>query len=100
MAVLVPVTPSEACHRVCQTAPSATAHLTHAGPRSRRQRPHVTFKFQAIGTHWEIESHEPVGSRLEQPILERIAVFDATYSRFRTDSLVSRIEEFSGCSPA
>lgn len=46
--------------------------------------------FEAIGTHWEIETHEPLGRRLQQRILERIQQFDATYSRFRPDSLVSR----------
>jgi thiamine biosynthesis lipoprotein len=49
------------------------------------------FSFEAIGTHWEIETPEPLGHRLERRILERIQQFDATYSRFRSDSLVSRV---------
>ena len=55
-----------------------------------------TFRFEAIGTHWEIETHELLGRRLEQRILERIEHFDATYSRFRPDSLVSQIAAAPG----
>ena len=46
---------------------------------------------EAIGTHWEIEAHEPLDDRLRRRILERIERFDATHSRFRPDSLVSRV---------
>jgi thiamine biosynthesis lipoprotein len=49
------------------------------------------FTFEAIGTQWEIETREPLDRRLQQRILERIEQFDATYSRFRPDSLVSRV---------
>lgn len=49
------------------------------------------FTFDAIGTQWEIETQEPLSPRLEHHILERIQQFDATYSRFRPDSLVSRV---------
>jgi FAD:protein FMN transferase len=49
------------------------------------------FTFEAIGTHWQIETHQPLGRRLQQRILERIEQFDTTYSRFRPDSLVSRV---------
>jgi FAD:protein FMN transferase len=49
------------------------------------------FTFEAIGTQWEIEIHEPLGRRLQQRILERIHQFDTTYSRFRPDSLVSQV---------
>lgn len=49
------------------------------------------FTFEAIGTRWEIETREPLGFQLKQRILERIEQFDATYSRFRQDSLVSRV---------
>ena len=49
------------------------------------------FQFEAIGTQWEIETGAPLDLALQERILERISVFDATYSRFRADSLVSRI---------
>jgi thiamine biosynthesis lipoprotein len=49
------------------------------------------FSFDAIGTTWEIETPSPLEMPARRRILERIERFDATYSRFRPDSLVSRI---------
>ena len=49
------------------------------------------FTFEAIGTQWEIDTHEPLDRRLQQRILERIHQFDTVYSRFGADSLVSRV---------
>lgn len=49
------------------------------------------FTFKAIGTKWEIDTPEPLSQQLQQRILERIEQYDRTYSRFRLDSLVSRI---------
>jgi thiamine biosynthesis lipoprotein len=51
----------------------------------------VTFTFEAIGTHWEVETREPLGPPLQRRIFERVEAFDAAYSRFRPDSLVSRV---------
>jgi thiamine biosynthesis lipoprotein len=51
----------------------------------------TSFSFDAIGTGWEIESDEPLSGGLRGEILNRIRRFDATYSRFRRDSLVSRV---------
>jgi FAD:protein FMN transferase len=50
-----------------------------------------TWTFDAIGTAWEIETEEPLCGSLRQEIAARIERFDRTYSRFRPDSLVSRI---------
>ena len=50
-----------------------------------------TFTFGAIGTQWEIETDRPLGEAMERRILERVEEFDAVYSRFRPDSLVSRV---------
>lgn len=47
------------------------------------------FTFEATGTQWKIETDDPLDSQLQQRILDRIEQFDATYSRFRPDSLVS-----------
>jgi FAD:protein FMN transferase len=47
--------------------------------------------FDAIGTRWEIETHEPLSPGTQEQILARVRRFDATYSRFRPDSLVARI---------
>src|SRR3954470_18763795 len=49
------------------------------------------FAFDAIGTSWMIETPLPVAVPTRQRLLDRIEWFDGTYSRFRPDSLVSRI---------
>lgn len=49
------------------------------------------FTFDAIGTAWDIETPAPLEMSARQRILKRIEWFDVTYSRFRPDSLVSRI---------
>jgi thiamine biosynthesis lipoprotein len=49
------------------------------------------FSFDAIGTKWEIETDKPLGKILKQDIQSRIEQFDKTYSRFQSDSLISRI---------
>ena len=53
------------------------------------------FVFDAIGTHWEIETFETLNDIVKKKILDRIEIFDKTYSRFRTDSLVSKIASAS-----
>jgi FAD:protein FMN transferase len=50
-----------------------------------------TFKFEAIGTQWEIETDAPLDTQLQIRILDRVHEFDRIYSRFRHDSLVSRL---------
>ena len=52
--------------------------------------------FEAIGTLWSIETNEPIDGILQQRITERIDTFDRTYSRFRDDSLVTKMTEKSG----
>lgn len=49
------------------------------------------FTFEAIGTHWEIETSRPLDQQMQGRILERTKEFAATYSRFRPDSLVSKV---------
>ncbi|MEU5951214.1 FAD:protein FMN transferase [Streptomyces sp. NPDC047525] len=49
------------------------------------------FVFEAIGTRWQIETDAPLSQDLRDHILDRTERFDVTYSRFRPDSLVSRI---------
>jgi thiamine biosynthesis lipoprotein len=55
-----------------------------------------TFLFDGIGTRWEIETAEPLGREVQAAVLDRVAEFDATYSRFRPDSLVARVAAASG----
>jgi thiamine biosynthesis lipoprotein len=57
------------------------------------------WSFEAIGTHWEITfpentSHERIP--LMARIAKRIKSFDQTYSRFREDSLVTKMSHEAG----
>jgi thiamine biosynthesis lipoprotein len=52
--------------------------------------------FEAIGTRWQIDSAVPVEPDLAQAVLDRIAGFDQTWSRFRSDSLVAEIAREAG----
>jgi len=49
-----------------------------------------TYQFEAIGTPWAIETDAPLSAAERRHIHKIIDEFDQTYSRFRTDSLVSR----------
>jgi len=57
------------------------------------------YSFEAIGTHWQIHTDQPVGAELAGRIADRIAVFDRTYSRFREDSLVTAVSAAAGSYP-
>ncbi len=58
------------------------------------------MRFEAIGTHWEIDVYEPVNSstfsELKKAIKNRIKEFDNHYSRFKANSLVSQIAKERG----
>lgn len=58
-------------------------------------KPKYSWGFDAIGTRWAIETSKPVDA-LKKTLLQRIDLFDATYSRFRSDSVVSKVAEKSG----
>jgi thiamine biosynthesis lipoprotein len=49
------------------------------------------FGFEAIGTHWEISTATPLSDEFRTAIRALAEDFDRTWSRFRDDSLVSRI---------
>jgi thiamine biosynthesis lipoprotein len=51
----------------------------------------VTLDFEAIGAPWQIETAEAMPAALVDAIFARIEEYDATWSRFRADSLVARI---------
>jgi FAD:protein FMN transferase len=53
------------------------------------------ISFEAIGTFWSIEA-ERLSFEVQHRIAERINVFDKDYSRFRSDSLVSRMAKEAG----
>jgi FAD:protein FMN transferase len=58
------------------------------------------LQFEAIGTGWAIDVYEPVAqgdwAALTAAIQDRIERFDRTYSRFRADSLITRLAERAG----
>lgn len=55
-----------------------------------------TWRFEAIGTRWEIETRGPLSPPLQARVDAIIAEFDATWSRFRADSLVSGLGATGG----
>jgi thiamine biosynthesis lipoprotein len=54
------------------------------------------WTFDAIGTGWRIDTPEPVPEATRAAIAERVARFDRDWSRFRDDSLVTRISREPG----
>jgi len=52
--------------------------------------------FAALGTHWSMETSAQIPLGVKKEIHDRIEVFDATYSRFRKDSLVTRVSKAAG----
>lgn len=59
-----------------------------------------TFSFDAIGTHWQIDLYPAFPTehflQIQSAVLERIETYDKHYSRFRHDSLVSRMAQQAG----
>jgi thiamine biosynthesis lipoprotein len=58
--------------------------------------PKAELTFEAIGAPWQIETPDALPESLVDAIHTRIDEFDATYSRFRDGSLVSRIAAEQG----
>lgn len=60
----------------------------------------VVIDFEAIGTAWKIEifdtTPDKTATELKQAILARIDEYDKNYSRFRDDSLVTRMSQRAG----
>ncbi len=54
------------------------------------------WRFDAIGTVWEIETDAALGAALRTEVTRLIAGFDAEWSRFRDDSVVSRLARHGG----
>lgn len=54
------------------------------------------WRFEAIGTHWEIETESPLGERDREAVLEEVERFDREWSRFRQDSGVMRLGRDGG----
>lgn len=49
------------------------------------------WEFPAIGTHWRIDTDAPLDDAVRARVDALIARFDAEWSRFRADSVVSRL---------
>jgi thiamine biosynthesis lipoprotein len=65
--------------------------------KTKPKLPNYSFSFDAIGTHWHIELTDTArSSLLEGAIRRRIDQFDALYSRFRADSLITAMAEGAG----
>jgi thiamine biosynthesis lipoprotein len=62
----------------------------------------VTLEFEAIGTQWSIEFSATAeqAQKLARQIADRISQFDKDYSRFRSDSWVSRAGSHPGAHKA
>lgn len=55
-----------------------------------------TWRFDAIGTVWQVESERALSPELQSAVTDRIENFDREWSRFRADSLVSRLAANAG----
>jgi thiamine biosynthesis lipoprotein len=58
------------------------------------------WRFEAIGTGWEIETAAPLAAVTREAVESLIERFDAAWSRFRPDSLVSSLAAHGGEAPA
>ncbi|MDR3557970.1 MAG: FAD:protein FMN transferase [Candidatus Pacebacteria bacterium] len=60
----------------------------------------MIYDFDAIGTKWHIDIYdkldESAGEKIRSNIMKRIDLFDQTYSRFRQDSLVTKMSREKG----
>lgn len=54
------------------------------------------WQFEAIGTPWQIDTARPLPDDIVAEVLDCIADFDRTWSRFRPDSLVTQMSQRSG----
>lgn len=59
----------------------------------------ATWRFDAIGTRWEIDTELPIDHERRAAVSSLIATFDLVWSRFREDSLVSRLAQSGGSVP-
>jgi thiamine biosynthesis lipoprotein len=56
----------------------------------------VAWRFRAIGSPWQIDTRAPLPTDVAARVTARIEAFDTVYSRFRADSLVTRIASTPG----
>ncbi len=58
------------------------------------------WSFSAIGTRWEIETAAPLAEETRADVMRCVERFDREWSRFRADSLVTRLARDGGRAPA
>lgn len=58
------------------------------------------WRFDAIGTRWEIETAAPIGDATRSEVARVIDGFDRAWSRFRADSAVAALADGAGHVPA
>lgn len=58
------------------------------------------WRFEAIGTSWEVVTQTPLDDEVRREVLATIERFDAAWSRFRPDSLITRLARAGGTAPA
>ena len=51
----------------------------------------VAWTFEAIGTHWRIDTRDALPTPIADAVTERVARFDRDWSRFRADSRVAAL---------
>lgn len=56
----------------------------------------AAWQFEAIGTAWQLDTAAPLAPEVAAAVTARIDDFDAVWSRFRADSVVSRIATDGG----
>jgi thiamine biosynthesis lipoprotein len=56
----------------------------------------VDFRFDGIGTSWEISTPAALSPGLRSSVLAEVERYDSTWSRFRADSLVTRMSVAPG----
>ncbi|MBM7827778.1 FAD:protein FMN transferase [Microbacterium aurum] len=78
------------------SAAGAAAEVAAAGARSPParsavERPRERWEFAAIGTVWRIDTAAPLDAATRAAVTALIDAFDRDWSRFRPDSLVTRL---------
>lgn len=51
----------------------------------------IAWHFEAIGTHWRIDTREELEPAIVDAVTERVARFDRDWSRFRADSRIAAL---------
>ncbi|AZZ51060.1 FAD:protein FMN transferase [Rathayibacter festucae] len=67
-----------------------------AAPAATRRVLESAWRFEAIGTTWQIDTDAPLDALVRERLRARIEAYDRTWSRFRDDSAASRLRTEPG----